>query len=161
MANNDSSTQQSVESKALLDRAERYCATAEHCPTDVEQLLFRYGASSAQTREVIDILTEHGYLDVARYSRAFVHDKVAFQAWGRVKISIGLRAKHIPDSMIRDAMEGIDESIYADNIRKLLRTRRGQDKARVMRFMLQRGYTFDDLRKYANFENDYDYESND
>ena len=146
--------QAEIKTADLLDRAQRYCATAEHCPADVEQLFVRLGATREQTDEVIGILREQHYIDTARYCKAFVHDKVAFQGWGRMKVLMGLRAKHLPDSDIQDAMQNIDETAYAANIRKLIRSKRGQDRQKVIRFMLQRGYTFDDLRRYADYETD-------
>jgi len=153
MANNDSFTlQNAVDTKALIDRAQRYCAAAEHCPADVGQLLQRAGASDEQADEVIGILREQNYLNEARYCRAFVHDKVAFQGWGRMKIQAGLRAKHLPDAEISESLCEIDESAYAANIRKLIHSKRGQDRQKVMRFMLQRGYTFDDMRRYADMD---------
>ena len=159
MASNDSYMPQSVDPGALLDRAQRYCAGAEHCPADVAQLLARYGATREQTDKVIGILVQQGYLDSARYCRAFVHDKVAFQAWGRTKIAMGLRAKHLPETCIQEALQEIDADQYADNIRKLLQSKRGQDKPRIVRFMLQRGFTFDDLRRYTDDTNYDDYEN--
>lgn len=155
MASNDLSTPPiAVDTNALLDRGQRYCATAEHCPADVEQLFLRLGATREQTDEVIGILLQQDYLNPARYCRAFVHDKVAFQSWGRAKVLMGLRAKHLPEADIRDALCGIDETVYATNIHKLLRAKRGLDKPKIIRFMLQRGYTFDDLRRYADYETD-------
>lgn len=156
MASNDSSTQQDFrpDTRSLIDRAQRYCATAEHCPWDVRQLLTKLGASSGQTDEVIGILQKHNYLNTTRYCRAFVHDKSAFQGWGRMKIIMGLRAKHLPDTAINEAIADMDETQYATNIRKLIHSKRGQDKQKIIRFMLQRGYTFDDLRQYANYETD-------
>lgn len=163
MANNDLYTQpNSVEFKDLLDRAQRYCSTAEHCPADVEQLLFRYGATREQTNEVIGILVKQNFIDTARYCRAFVHDKVAFQGWGRMKIIMGLRAKRLPDALIDEAISGIDQSTYNANIRKLLQSKRGQDKQKQLRFMLQRGFTIDELHTYAHIEDtDIDYENYD
>lgn len=155
MANNDLSTPPiAVDTTALLDRGQRYCATAERCPADVEQLFYRLGATREQTDEVIGILTVQQYIDTARYCRAFVHDKVAFQGWGRMKVQAGLRAKRLPEADIQEAVSHIDDDAYAANIRKLIRSKRGQDRQKVMRFMLQRGYTFDDLRQYADYETD-------
>lgn len=151
-----------VDTRVFLERAQRYCATAEHCASDVQQLLARLGATDTQTDEVIGVLKEQNYLDEARYCRAFVHDKVAFQGWGRMKIIQGLRAKHLPDADIREALAAIDETAYAANIRKLVQSKRNQDKQRTVRFMLQRGYTFDDLRRYAKVDADMtDYETDD
>ena len=141
-----------VDTKVFLERAARYCAGAEHCAADVAQLLERLGATGVQIDEVIGILKEQKYIDEQRYCRAFVHDKVAFQGWGRMKIVMGLRAKRLPEAAIQEALEDIDEKIYASNMRKAIQSKRGQDRQKVMRFMLQRGYTFDDLRRYANMD---------
>ena len=141
-----------VDTRAFLDRVQRYCAAAEHCAAEVEQLLCRLGATHQQTDEVIGVLREQNYLNDARYCRAFVHDKVAFQGWGRMKVQMGLRAKHLPETAIQDALREMDERVYAANIRKLLQSKRGQDKQKVIRFMLQRGYTYDDLRQYSGID---------
>ena len=155
MANNDSfMLPDKVDIKDLLDRAQRYCAVAEHCPADVRQLLVRHGATASQVDEVIELLRQQNYLNNERYCQAFVHDKVAFQAWGRMKILMALRAKRLPDDSIQTSLQNIDTAVYAANIRKLLCSKRGQDKQKVLRFMLQRGYTFDDLRQYADYETD-------
>ena len=143
-----------VDTKVFLERAARYCAGAEHCVADAAQLLARLGANDVQIDEVIGILQKQQYLDEQRYCRAFVHDKVAFQAWGRMKIIMGLRAKHLPEQEIQQALEDMDETVYASNIRKAIQSKRGQDKQKIIRFMLQRGYTFDDLRRYANMDTD-------
>ena len=143
-----------VDTKVFLERAARYCAGAEHCVADVEQLLARLGANDVQIDEVIGILQKQQYLDEQRYCRAFVHDKVAFQAWGKMKIIMGLRAKHLPEKEIQQALDDMDETVYASNIRKAIQSKRGQDKQKIIRFMLQRGYTFDDLRRYANVDAD-------
>ena len=147
MANNDSFTHNfPVDTDALLSRAQRYCATAERCTYEVSMLLGRLGATTEQTDAIIDKLKQQSYINDARYCQAFVHDKVAFQAWGRMKIIMGLRAKHLPDELIDNAITAIDEQAYNANIRKLILSKRNQDRQKQLRFMLQRGYTFDDLR---------------
>ena len=109
-------------------------------------LLGRLWATTEQTDAIIDKLQQQSYINDARYCQAFVHDKVAFQAWGRMKIIMGLRAKHLPDELIDNAITAIDEQAYNANIRKLILSKRNQDRQKQLRFMLQRGYTFDDLR---------------
>jgi len=163
MANNDSYTPVfPVDTDALLDRAQRYCAPAERCAWDVCQLLSKLGATDEQIDDISDKLRQQKYIDDARYCRAFVHDKVAFQGWGRMKIIMGLRAKRLPDSLINEAVSDIDERAYAANIRKLLNSKRKLDRQKQLRFMLQRGFTFEDLRTYANLEeNDTAYENYD
>lgn len=154
MANNDSFTHNfPVDTDALLSRAQRYCATAERCTYEVSMLLGRLGATTEQTDAIIDKLQQQAYINDARYCQAFVHDKVAFQTWGRMKIIMGLRAKHLPDELIDNAIAAIDEQAYNANIRKLILSKRNQDRQKQLRFMLQRGYTFDDLQFVSQIVN--------
>lgn len=154
MANNDSFTHNfPVDTDVLLSRAQRYCATAERCTYEVSMLLGRLGATTEQTDAIIDKLQQQDYINDARYCQAFVHDKVAFQAWGRMKIIMGLRAKHLPDELIDNAIAAINEQAYNANIRKLILSKRNQDRQKQLRFMLQRGYTFDDLRFVSQIVN--------
>lgn len=146
--------QNAVKTVDLIDRAQRYCATAEHCPADVEQLLKRLFATREQIDEVIGVLKEQKYIDEARYCKAYVHDQVMFHEWGKLKIQAVLRTKRLPDTAIQEALDTIDEDTYASNIRKLIHARRNDDKQKLMRFMLQRGYTFYDMRRYANMDAD-------
>jgi len=94
-------------------------------------------------------LYDNGYLDDSRYCRAFVHDKVAFAQWGRQKIRYALRAKRLPDGLIERALEEIDIEVYKKNMEKLIASRpkatNEADKAKLVRFMLQRGYTYDEI----------------
>lgn len=159
MESNDLFTPQNpVDTDALLERAQRYCATAEHCPADVTQLLQRHGATPQQVNEVIGILQAQSYVSEVRYCYAYVHDKVTFLGWGRMKIIAGLRAKHLPDAAIREAMDTMDELAYADNLQRLIKSKRGTDKQKLLRFLLQRGYTFEDIKRYADNALDTDYE---
>lgn len=141
-----------VDTKDLLSRAEQYCARAERCASEVEALLKKHGATVQQTDEVIGHLQQHGYLNEARYCRAFVHDKVAFDAWGKRKIQYALRAKHLPDSSIDAAIDAIDLTTYKANILALWKRHAADTPDKQLRFMLQRGYTYEDIRLYTRIE---------
>ena len=75
-----------------------------------------------------------------------MHDKVEYQSWGRMKIQAGLRALSLPEKDIREALEGIDETVYRKNLRTLIASRRGDSEEKRMRFLLQRGFSFDEIR---------------
>lgn len=141
-----------VDTKALRARAEQYCARAERCASEVEALLKKHGATVRQADEVIGHLQEHGFMNEARYCRAFVHDKVAFDGWGKRKIQYALRAKHLPDNVIAAAMDDIDEAAYKANITALWKRHAADVPDKQLRFMLQRGYSYEDIRRYTKLE---------
>ena len=129
-----------------LDKAEGYCARSEHCAADVRRKLFEWGADSDLFDEIEQKLYERDFLNDARFCRAYVHDKVAYQSWGRMKIQAGLRALSLPEKEIREALEGIDETVYSRNLRTLIASRRADSEEKRMRFLLQRGFTYEEAK---------------
>ena len=131
----------------VLAKAQAYCARSEHCAADVRRKLYEWGVDSNFFDFIEQNLYEDGYLDDARFCNAYVHDKVAYQKWGRLKIQAGLRALQLPNFAISDALDAIDEETYMNNLRELMRQRRADSEDKRMRFLLQRGFTFDEIKK--------------
>ena len=72
-----------------------------------------------------------------------------YQAWGRLKIRAGLQALQLPDSAIRDAMDAIDKAKYANNLRKLIAQRQKESEDKRLRFLAQRGFTYDEIKSIS------------
>lgn len=130
-----------------LDRAEAYCARSEHCAADVRRKLYEWGAPPDLFDKIEEKLYSGDFLNDARFSRAYVHDKVEYQAWGRVKIQTGLQALQLPSRAINEAMEDIDERKYIENLCRLAETRRSDLPEKRLRFLLQRGFTYEEIKK--------------
>lgn len=140
-----------------LDKCEAYCARAEHCAADVRRKLFEWGAPQdlfdetggiePLWREIEESLYANDFLNDSRFCQAYVHDKVAYQSWGRVKIRAGLQTLHLPDSAINEAIENIDETLYTQNLRELIASRQKDPEDKRLRFLLQRGFTYDEIKK--------------
>lgn len=143
-----------TEKERLMD-AEAYCSAAEHCRSEVAAKLRSHRQDESCGNEeagVVDrILThleEEGYIDENRYAAAFVHDKLHFARWGRVKICSELRRKGVPQSCIEAAVEAIDEEEYLEILRGVINSKRSQVKGsttyecsmKLLRFAAQRGF---------------------
>ena len=135
-----------------LNKAEAYCARAEHCAADVRRKLFEWGAPE-ETEEGLNLfdfieqkLYENDFLNDARFCHAYVHDKVEYQSWGRLKIQAGLQALQLPSSDIYEALKSIDEIEYFRNLRKLIASRRTDPEEKRLRFLLQRGFTYEEIK---------------
>ena len=130
-----------------LAKAQAYCARAEHCAADVRRKFYEWGL---QDEEIADSIEQNLYADNflndRRFCEAYVHDKVAYQSWGRLKIQASLRALQLPESEIRSALENIDETAYFDNLRKLIRARKNDSEDKRLRFLLQRGFTYEEIK---------------
>ena len=139
-----------------LDKAEAYCAKSEHCAADVRRKLYEWGAPIEEffAREGLDIvdfieqkLYANDFLNDARFCHAYVHDKVAYQSWGRLKIQAGLRALGLPESEIQKSLDEIDENQYRTNLEALIKQRKSDGEEKRLRFLLQRGFTYDEINK--------------
>ena len=96
------------------------CARQECSRRDISTKLVGKGATAAEAREMVDRLVGEGFIDDARYARAFVADKFRFEHWGRVKISYMLHLKGLPDNVVDEALQQIDEAQYAETLKDFL-----------------------------------------
>ena len=132
-----------------LNRAAALCSQSERCSSDIFTKARSWGLAEPEAARLVGYLTREGFLDEARYARAFVNDKFRFEQWGRVKISYALRAKGIDDNLIDEALDDkIDPDDYlatcVELLNKKMRTLElplsPDDRARLLRFAAQRGF---------------------
>ncbi|MBR0295775.1 MAG: RecX family transcriptional regulator [Paludibacteraceae bacterium] len=136
----------------LKSKLEAYCAAAEHCESDARMRLRHWNCDSQTEDSIIDQLIEQNYISDERYAKAFVHDKLLYQGWGRVKIAYMLRAKKIAPQIIQSALETIDETEYFRILSHLISQRVKSKKeltreelASLYRFLTQRGFTMEEI----------------
>ena len=139
-----------------LSQMAALCSVSEHCESEIREKLLKAAVSEDDARCIIERLTDDGYLDSARYCRAFSRDKLRFSHWGRLKIQQALRAKGLPGDDIREALNALDEELgddYAAILRNILeqknRTLRDADdyvrRGKLIRFAASRGFTMDEI----------------
>lgn len=133
-----------------LDKAETYCARAEHCAADVRRKFYEWGAPEDFTDGIVENLYNNDFLNDARFCAAYVHDKVEYQSWGRIKIQAGLRALNLPEAEIRKSLDKIDEKQYKKNLEALIKQRKFDPEEKRARFLLQRGFTYEEIKQFFN-----------
>ena len=138
-----------------LDKCEAYCAKSEHCAADVRRKLYEWGAPADFSDGIVESLYSNDVLNDARFCHAYVHDKVEYQSWGRIKIQAGLRALDLPESEIRKSLDEIDENQYQKNLIALIKQREKDPEEKLLRFLAQRGFTFEEIKKICNCHNEY------
>lgn len=125
------------------------CARGEQCRHDIGEKLRERGLADAVCQQLLDRLEDEGYINEERYARAYVHDKFRFDHWGRVKIQQALRLRHLPDHLIRQALEEqIDEEAYLAALTALLSRKADsltdtdprQAAQKLLRHAVSRGY---------------------
>lgn len=134
------------------------CARSEQCPQEVRRKLMQRGATPEQADDLVARLVSEGYIDEMRYASAYVHDKLRFDRWGRVKIVTMLRSKGLSAAAIDAAWEEhYDAAAYRDALDALLAAKRRtlppattpEERRRasqsLMRYAASRGYEAHDI----------------
>jgi regulatory protein len=144
--------------------AERYCSGAEHCCAEVRAMLERHKVEADEIALILRHLVKEGYVDEGRYADAFVHDKVRFAKWGRVKISQALWQKRIPADVADASLSRIDEDEYMAALKDVVASRYRQTKGsteyerkmKTMKSVCSRGYEPALVRKVLNLQDSLD-----
>ena len=136
----------------------RLCAVREYCRSDIRHKLAALPPAEAQ--EVLDTLCREGFVDDARYARAFARDKSALQGWGSLKIKLALQKKAIDAGAIATAMEEIDGEAARKKQEQVLRAKwkaleseadPKRREARFFRYALGRGYGYDEIKRIYDY----------
>ena len=146
------------EKTRMLGRMMRLCAGRECCRSEIRRKLS--GLPAADVQDILDTLCREGYLDDARYARAFAHDKSALQGWGSLKIRLALQQKQIDADVIATALESIDLPAADARMEQLLRAKwkalaREEDparkEARFFRYARGRGYGYEEIKRIYDY----------
>lgn len=142
--------------KPLQTRLEALCSRSEHCTWDIRRKLGGTSLTKEEQTRLVTHLEQEGFVDDARYAKAFVRDKSRLQGWGRVKIAAALRIKQLPDSLITEALRELNQEAQQTQMEKCLLQKAAQcqqdppDKrrAKLLRFALGRGYTYAEVADF-------------
>lgn len=136
----------SLSKKEALMKCTALCSRAEYSVYDIKEKLYKWGVESREQDEVIEYLCKNNYINEKRYAECFVSEKFRISHWGRIKIGYALRQKRIDEQHITSAFEIIDEEVYFDTLKKVVRDKSKGDisdfkkKASVYNFALSRGF---------------------
>lgn len=143
--------------KKVLNTLEAMCARREYCSADIlRKASDRLEGDVSAASHILDSLKAQGFVDDLRYASAFAREKSAITGWGEIKIRFALRAKRIDESIIEQALQGVDCSKSAEKLERLLtakwRSLRGADdaKLKLLKFALSRGYGYDEVKPVAD-----------
>lgn len=102
------------------NRFSNLCARQECCPHDLVQKMEALGMANDTIAYVLKHLTEENFLNEERFCNAFVHDKLEFSRWGRLRISIELRRRNLPVQLVNKTLKNIDNNRYFEKLTELL-----------------------------------------
>ena len=148
----------SDEKTRMLGRMMRLCAGRECCRSEIRRKIAALPAADVEA--ILDVLCREGYLDDARYARAFARDKSALQGWGSLKIKLALQQKQIDTAAIAAALEAIDLPAADARKEQLLRAKwkalaseedPARKEAKFFRYALGRGYGYEEIKRIYDY----------
>ena len=121
----------------------------------MKEKMTRWGIDEDAQQRVVEYLMANRYVDDRRYARSFVNDKLKYNKWGPRKIEQSLWMKHIDESILREALDDVDNEEYISVLRPLLTSKRKTTKAetdyemnqKLLRFAIGRGFTFEQVKE--------------
>ncbi len=134
-----------------LSKIESWCAYQERCQQETRDKLYSWGLWTDAVDSIIIELITKNFLNEERFANAYAGGKFRIMKWGRAKIKVELRKRHIPEGMIRNALVQIDSDDYVAVLNKILVAKwkaekeknKLKKKMKVIRYLTSRGYELD------------------
>lgn len=134
--------------KSALGYAMGLCSRQERCRSEIREKLGSWNLSPEKLDSILVALEKDNYLNEARYAGTFARDRLRFNKWGKVKIRHMLERKQIPDPLINNALDSIEQDDYTGILREELskkrKTIKGKNafdlRGKLFRFAQQRGF---------------------
>lgn len=131
-----------------LAKAQVFCAKSEKCRADIRQKLYDWKVNRQDHDFILNSLVKDRFIDEERYVGFYVRDKFILNKWGKIKIEYALRNKQIPNELIQQNLEKINDQEYINTCKELIIKKKKtikeaniqKLKEKLMRFAVGRGY---------------------
>ncbi|MCG6188645.1 regulatory protein RecX [Maribellus maritimus] len=152
MSNEETNKKQVISNMAAL------CSRSEQCSPDIYKKIIAAGLTDEEAVEILNYLKQEKYIDDERYVNAYVAEKFKINKWGRIKMKYYLRMKGLPDDVIQNGLESIDEKKYIDLLLKTMKekARKIKNKSKfekmgqIIRYTQSRGFEPELIHRYMN-----------
>lgn len=130
-----------------------YCVYQDRCHAEVEQKMREFLLIEEAKEEIMLYLLQENYLNEERFTRSYIRGKFYIKHWGKTKIKIHLKQKHVPEKLINACFDEIDENDYEKTIRKIYddyySKQKGlkdyQRKSKTIKYLMSRGFEYEKI----------------
>ncbi|MDX9843311.1 MAG: recombination regulator RecX [Aquabacterium sp.] len=135
---------------SLKGRALKCLAAREHSRVELTRKLAPHAESPEQVAQVLDELEQKGWLSAQRFADSMLHRKAA--RYGAARLKAELAQHQLPSEVAHAATQSLRDTEF-ERAHALWLRRFGEpaqspeDKARQMRFLLNRGFASDVVRR--------------
>lgn len=133
----------------IVEKLQRYCEYQDRSELEVRRKMAQLLVPESERDNLMQQLKEDKFVDDERFTESFIRGKVNQKRWGRIKIRAELQQHGIASDLISRKLAEIDEERYFGNLRCLAEKWRqatpGGDTAKLIRHLLTKGYTIDEI----------------
>lgn len=152
-----------ITEEQALKKLAALCAKGEHSTGEADTKMRQWGIGAEARARVIAKLVGAKFIDDARFTSYFIHDKIKFNHWGRRKIEVALRQKGVDSETASEALDGIPDEEYLEILRPMIKTKMesvagATDYERAMKtikWAMGRGFSIDLIRRCIDDADDF------
>ena len=141
-------THKSYTIEEALSKLQKYCAYQDRCHKEVEQKLKQMRMIPEAIETIIGTLIEDSYLNEERFAKAFVRGKFRIKKWGKVRLTLELKQRHLSKYNIKIALQEIDPNDYLQTFHSLAQKKAAtltetnllKKKKKLADYLLYRGW---------------------
>ncbi len=144
--------------KEAYSKMAQLCSRSEQCTTDIRRKMVVYELVDEIVEEIISKLQKDKFLDDERFVKAYVSDKFRLNKWGKIKMKHYLKMKGLPDSLIREGLDSIDDEKYIsvliktmkDKAKTIKKKEKFEKMGQIIRFTQNRGFEPELIHRHLN-----------
>ena len=126
-----------ITEQEALSRLAALCSRGEHSSGEMIEKMRRWQLDEMVQARILERLVHDKYVDDERFARAFIHDKLRYNHWGRRKIEQALWQKGVDRDVYAPLLDAVSDEDYLAELRPLLRQKSRSVKAdAVLRWTL-------------------------
>ncbi len=141
-------------------KARAFCVYQERSHQEIRDKLYEWGLHHDEVENSISELITSGFLNEERFAIAYAGGKFRIKKWGKVKIKIALKGKHVSDYCIKKALSSIDTNDYTKVLKDILsakaKTIKDSDQRKknykVAQYAISRGFESDLVWSFLNMD---------
>jgi len=139
-----------LDQQTAIARAKQYCIAQPRSHQELRDKLYDLGAWRNEVEYAIAEMIIGGYLSEERFALDYVAKKFRQHGWGKIKLKKALRDKRVPDKLILQALNAIDQGEYVQAmlkhagkyIRHLKERVTWRRKLKLTDFLLRQGFEY-------------------
>lgn len=132
-----------------------YCVYQDRCHQEVEQKMRDFLLIPEAKDEILLFLMRENYLNEERFTRSYIRGKFYMKSWGRKKIKNHLKFKGVPDKLINNCFDEIEEEdyhktltkLYGDYYSKLKGLQEYQKNSKAITYLLTKGFEYEEIKQ--------------